>query len=59
MPPKCRFTREEIIQAALDLTAEKGVGALTARSIVGHSCSRLPSPFLACSPIWKKCSRRW
>lgn len=33
MPPKCRFTRGEIIQAALDLTAEKGVGALTARGL--------------------------
>ena len=33
MPHKCRFTREEIIQAALDLTAEKGVGALTARGL--------------------------
>ena len=33
MPPKCRLTREEIIQAALDLTAEKGVGALTARGL--------------------------
>lgn len=33
MPPKCRFTREEIIQAALDLTAEKGVGTLTARGL--------------------------
>ena len=33
MPPKCRFKREEIIQAALDLTAEKGVGALTARGL--------------------------
>ena len=33
MPPKCRFTREEMIQAALDLTAEKGVGALTARGL--------------------------
>ena len=33
MPPKCRFTREEIMQAALDLTAEKGVGALTARGL--------------------------
>lgn len=33
MPPKCRFTREKIIQAALDLTAEKGVGALTARGL--------------------------
>ena len=33
MPPKCRVTRDEIIQAALDLTAEKGVGALTARGL--------------------------
>ena len=33
MPPKCRFTREQIIQAALELTAEKGIGALTARSL--------------------------
>lgn len=33
MPPKCRFTREQIIQAALELTAEQGVGALTARSL--------------------------
>lgn len=33
MPPKCRFTREEIIQAALELTAEQGVGALTARGL--------------------------
>lgn len=33
MPPKCRFTREQIIQAALELTAEQGVGALTARGL--------------------------
>ena len=33
MPPKCRFTREQIIQVALELTAEKGIGALTARSL--------------------------
>ena len=33
MPPKCRFTREQIIQAALELTAEKGIGALTARGL--------------------------
>ena len=33
MPPKCRFTREQIIQAALELTAEQCVGALTARGL--------------------------
>ena len=29
MPPKFKFTREEIIQAALDLTRESGIAAVT------------------------------
>lgn len=33
MPPKAKFTREEIIEAALELAAEKGIGALTAREL--------------------------
>ncbi len=33
MPPKCKFTREEIIRAALDLTREQGIAGLTARSL--------------------------
>lgn len=33
MPPKPKFTREEIIAAALDLVREKGMQALTARDI--------------------------
>lgn len=33
MPPKFRFTREEIIQAALDLTREGGPAAVTARRL--------------------------
>ncbi len=33
MPPKFRFTREEIIQAALDLTREGGTAAVTARGL--------------------------
>ena len=33
MPPKAKFTREEIIEAALDLAAEKGIRALTAREL--------------------------
>lgn len=28
MPPKFKFTREEIIQAALDLTRESGIAAV-------------------------------
>ena len=31
MPPKPKFTREEIIQAALTVVSQKGVDALTAR----------------------------
>lgn len=33
MPPKPKFTREEMIAAALDLVGEKGMEALTARNL--------------------------
>lgn len=33
MPPKFKFTREEIIQEALDLTRKNGISAVTARAL--------------------------
>ena len=33
MPPKAKFTREEIIETALNIAAEKGVKSLTAREL--------------------------
>ncbi len=33
MAPKYKYTKEQIISAALDLTREKGISALTARSL--------------------------
>lgn len=33
MPPKFRYTKEEIIQAALDITREGGISSVTAKSI--------------------------
>lgn len=33
MPPKARYTREEIVQAALNIVAEKGMAALNARDL--------------------------
>ncbi len=33
MPPKAKYTREEIIKAALDIVAERGAEALTAREL--------------------------
>lgn len=33
MPPKAKFTREQIIQAAVDVTKEQGISALTAREV--------------------------
>lgn len=33
MPPKPRFTREEIVQTALDVVSRKGVEALTAKKL--------------------------
>ena len=36
MPPKPKFTREQITAAALDLVSEKGMDALTARELGKH-----------------------
>ena len=33
MPPKPRFTREELVDAALDIVSRKGIEALTAREL--------------------------
>ena len=33
MPPKPRFTREEIVDAALDIVLRKGIETLTAREL--------------------------
>lgn len=33
MPPKPRFTREEIVDTALDIVSRKGIEALTAREL--------------------------
>ncbi len=43
MPPKCKFTREEIIKTALDLTREEGINALTARAL-GTKLGSSPKP---------------
>lgn len=33
MPPKCKFTREEIVQTALNMVREDGIESVTARSL--------------------------
>ena len=33
MPPKCKFTQEEIIQRALDIAREEGIASITARAL--------------------------
>ena len=33
MPPKAKYTREEIVQIALDLVAARGIDALNARNL--------------------------
>ena len=43
MPPKPRFTREEMVEAALDIVRKKGVEALTARELADVlGCSARP-----------------
>jgi AcrR family transcriptional regulator len=33
MPPKCRFTREEVVAAALEIVREEGAAGVTARAV--------------------------
>lgn len=43
MPPKPKYTREEIVRAAIDLIEEKGAEALTARALgTKLGCSSCP-----------------
>ncbi len=43
MPPKAKFTREEIVEKALDIAAEKGLKSLTARELGATlGCSTRP-----------------
>jgi len=46
MPPKCKFTREEIIQAALDIARSEGVTAITARAL-GAKLGSSPKPIFS------------
>lgn len=43
MPPKFKFTKDEIIKAALDITSESGISSLTARALATRlECSVKP-----------------
>lgn len=48
MPPKAKFTKEEIIEAALDVVREKGIEALTARSLAQRLKSSAQPVFTVC-----------
>ena len=43
MPPKCKFTKEEIIQATLDIVRSEGIDAVTARAL-GAKLGTSPKP---------------
>jgi AcrR family transcriptional regulator len=46
MPPKCKFTRDEIIAAALEIAREKGIEAVTARAL-GEKLSSSSKPIFS------------
>ncbi len=57
MPPKCRFTREEVVRAALDMTREAGPGAVTARALgerLGASARPIFSLFSSLSEVQRE-----
>ena len=43
MPPKPKFTKDEIVQAALEVVSQKGVEALTAKEL-GDALGSSPAP---------------
>lgn len=47
MPPRPKFTKEDMIKAAFDITCELGIGAVTARQ-VGEKLGTSVSPIFAC-----------
>ncbi|MBR6100917.1 MAG: TetR/AcrR family transcriptional regulator [Ruminococcus sp.] len=46
MPPKCKFTKDEIIAAALDIAREQGLEAVTARAL-GDKLSSSSKPIFS------------
>ena len=56
MPPKAKFTRSELIQAALDLVRSKGADALTARALgqrLGSSARPIFTVFQSMDEVWQ------
>lgn len=57
IPPKAKFTREEIIHAALDITRTCGIGGVTARELgarLGSSARPIFSVFSGMDEVWKE-----
>ena len=51
MPPKPKFTREEVVDKAIELIKDKGIEALTARELgakLGSSARPIFTVFLIC-----------
>lgn len=46
MPPRCKFTKQEVVQAALDMTRETGIGSVTARAL-GERLGSSPRPIFS------------
>ena len=57
MPPKVKYTKDELIWAALDLAREGGIRSVTARGLAERlGCS--VNLFLAFLRTWRKSSKR-
>lgn len=56
MPPKAKFTKAEIIEAALNIVRADGYEALTSRALGTISVVR-QDPFLLYLKIWRRFSR--
>lgn len=61
MPPKSKFTREEVISAATEITAEQGLSAVTARELgirLGSSSRPVFTLFKNMEEVWNEVIKR-
>ena len=52
MPPKAKFTKQQIVDAALQIFRDEGIEKLTSRNL-GKSSAALPVRYSPFSQVWR------
>ena len=58
MPPRPKFTREDIIEKAYELARKNGIESVVAREL-GKQLGTSSSPIFTAFKIWRKCTGKF